>query len=497
MVKDLGSDYAYIWITNTFFLTMTAFGPLFGQTCNIFGRRSLTLLAVFLFALGSAICGPSRNIGTMIVGRSLMGIGGGGINIMIDVIIADLLPLRERPQYIGAIFAFYSIALMLGPVIGGLLSERASWRWVFYLNLPVAGVALLLLSVVLRVRYKKDIMKNSLKRVDISGNSLLIASITSILLSLSWGGVRYRWRDWQTLLPLILGLLGLAGFIATQMVVPEPTMPLRLFSNRTSLGSFGLTFFHSILMYWICYFLPVYFQSVLGANPITSGVYLLPMVIVTMAFSVIAGVALSKIGRYRPMHFLGMITLACSFGMFTRLDDHTSTAYWAGAQCIGSIGIGLLMTTTLPAIQAPLPEADVAVAVGTWGFVRSFGAVWGVAIPGSIFNAQVDQRLGSLQDERVRALLSDGGAYGLASGGFVQSLSYNLELQAQVKAIYVDNLRLTWQVGIAFSLIGFLIAFVVKEIPLRTELETEFSLEQEQTTRDTNAVEKATKSENQ
>ncbi|RYP41492.1 hypothetical protein DL767_000997 [Monosporascus sp. MG133] len=478
MIEDLGSSYAYIWIANAYFLTMTAFQPLYGQTANIFGRRSLTLLAVFFFAVGSAVSGPAQNLGTLIAGRAIKGIGGGGINVMIDMIISDLVPVRERPKYLGFVFMAYTVAVALGPVIGGLLAERVSWRWVFYLNLPVSGAAFLCLLFVLRVRYTKDTVRNSLKRVDFAGNSLLIASVVAILLALTWGGVIYEWSAWRTLVPLILGLVGLLAFLAVQSTkwIPEPTMPLRIFSNRTSLSAFGLTFLHSTMLYWTSYFLPIYFQAVLEKAPTDSGVALLPTIITAMPFAMGAGVGVTKLGRYRPFHFIGYGLVSIGYGLFSLLDENTSTAYWGGIQCLNAAGIGILTTTTLPAVQAPLDEADQAVATATWAFVRSFGGVWGVAIPAAVFNTRVNLLVANLEDASLRELLSNGGAYGLASGDFITSLT-DQAVKAQVKDIYVQSLRLCWQVGIGFALLGFLVSFIVKEIHMRTELETQFGLE--------------------
>jgi MFS family permease len=185
MVEDLGSNYAFIWIANSYFLTMTAFQPIYGQTANIFGRRSLTLLAVFLFAVGSAVSGSAPNLGALVAGRAIQGIGGGGINILIEIIVADLVPLRQRPKFISIIFTAYTVAVVLGPVIGGLLSQKVSWRWIFYLNLPVAGLALVLLFAVLRVQYRKDSIRSSVRRVDFAGNALLITCVVSVLLALT------------------------------------------------------------------------------------------------------------------------------------------------------------------------------------------------------------------------------------------------------------------------------------------------------------------------
>lgn len=261
ILEDLGSSDAYIWIPNAYFLTMTAFQPLYGQTANIFGRRSLTLLAVLLFLVGSAVSGSALNLGTLIAGRAIQGIGGGGVNVLIEIIVADLVPLRERPKFISYIFIGYTVAVILGPVIGGLLAQNVSWRWVFYLNLPISGVALILLGSVLQVRYTKDSARNSLKRIDLGGNALLITSVVAVLIALTWGGDKYSWASWHIIVPLILGLLGIIAFLIVESttLVPEPTMPVRLFANRTSLGGYALTFIHGILLYWALYFLSVYF----------------------------------------------------------------------------------------------------------------------------------------------------------------------------------------------------------------------------------------------
>ncbi|KAF2136530.1 uncharacterized protein K452DRAFT_258938 [Aplosporella prunicola CBS 121167] len=478
IVNDLGSGPSYVWIANAYFLTMTAFQPLYGQTANIFGRRSLIVLSVVLFAVGSAVSGAAKTTATLIAGRAIQGVGGGGINVLVDIIVCDLVPLRERAQYMGLIFSIFAVALSLGPVIGGLMTQRVTWRWIFYMNLPICGAALALLLLSLKVQYKKDSAKNMLKRVDLAGNALLIASVLAILLALTWGGTEHPWGSWRTILPLVLGILGLIGFLGLESWsgLPEPTMPIRIFSNRTSLATFGLTFVHAILNYWITYWLPVYFQSVLEASPTASGVDLLPSAVAAIPFAIIAGGGLTKLGRYRPFHFIGAILLTITFGLFTLLDAQTSTGYWVGIQIIGAAGSGVLLTTTLPAIQAPLPEADVAVATGTWAFLRSFGGIWGVAIPTAIFNSQVNKLLGRIDSADLRSTLANGGAYAMASKDFMLSLNPTPVIKSQVLGVYIDSLKLVWQVGIAFGLLCFIIALVVKEVPMREQLETEFGL---------------------
>ncbi|KAI1776653.1 multidrug resistance protein Fnx1 [Hypoxylon cercidicola] len=487
IVHDLGASPAYAWVGNVYFLTSTAFQPIYGQTANIFGRRSLTLLATLLFAVGSAVSATANNINTLIGGRTIQGIGGGGINVLVELIVCDLVPLRDRSKFIGVIFIAFAVAVSIGPVVGGAIAQRTTWRWIFYLNLPIAGVSLVLLFFFLQVKYTKDSWRNMLKRIDLIGNALLIASVVAILLAITYGGVEWPWSSWRALVPLILGLAGLVGFLVLESskLIPEPTMPMRMFANRTSLGAFGLTFLHGILTYWVTYYLPVYFQSVLEKTPIDSGVGLLPSAIGTLPFAMIAGTALSKFGHYRPWHFVGFALCALGYGLLTRLDAGTTTGYWVGVQILIAAGLGVLFTTTLPAIQAPLPETDTAVTTATWGFLRSFGGIWGVAIPTAIFNTQVNNLLDRVSDPALRARLADGGAYSLASREFLQSFNSEPELKAAVVGIYVDSLKLTWQVALAFCLLGFLIPVIIKEIPLRKELNTEFGIDQGEKEQDT------------
>ncbi|PWY85554.1 multidrug resistance protein Fnx1 [Aspergillus eucalypticola CBS 122712] len=479
IVHDLDSSSAYVWIANAYFLTSTAFQPLYGQSANIFGRRSLIILSVVLFAIGSAVSGSARSTNVLIVGRTTQGVGGGGINVLVDIIVSDLIPLRERPKYMGIIFSVFAVALSLGPVIGGIMTQRVTWRWIFYMNLPISGAALVLLVLFLRTEYEKDSIRDMLKRVDFAGNTLLVASVLAVLLALTWGGTEHPWSSWRTILPLVLGILGLAGFMVFQASgkgVEEPTMPIRLFANRTSLATFGLTFLHAILTYWMTYFLPVYFQAVLEASSTASGVDFLPSAVVAIPFAILAGAGLSILGRYRPFQFIGVILLTISFGLLTRLNAMTSTGYWVGVQILAAAGSGVLLTTTLPAIQAPFPEADVAVATATWAFLRSFGGFWGGAIPSAVFNSRVNALVDCVKSSVLREELRNGGAYALASKTFMQSLDSTPGVKAQVLGVYVDSLRLVWQVGIAFGLLAFVVAFIIKEVPMREQLETKFGL---------------------
>lgn len=337
------------------------------------------------------------------------------------------------------------------------------------------------LWVFLRTRHTRDSVGNQIKRVDLGGNALLVASVVAVLVALTWGGTEYDWSSYKTLVPLVLGLVGNGAFLCLESttLIPEPTMPLRLFSNRTSLGAFAIASLHAMLTNFTVYFLPVYFQGVLATGPTQSGVNLLPLPFVTMPFAILAGVGTTKLGRYRPFFFVGTALLALTYGLFTRLDEGSSKAYWAGVECIASAGLGVLTTTTWPAVQAPLEEVDQAISTAAWGFVRSYGYVWGVAIPAAIFNARVNELAGAeILDQTVLESLVNGGAYELVSiGGGTAAQGWSPELRAQITGIYVQALKRCWQVAMGFALLGFLISFVVKDVPLREVLETEYGLE--------------------
>lgn len=349
----------------------------------------------------------------MITGRAIQGIGAGGVNVLIEIIICDLVPLRQRGNYLALIFGLIALGTALGPVFGGLIVDYSSWRWVFYLNLPVGGAALLLLIIFLQVNYRRDTsIATKLKRIDWIGTVIFVLAMVSILIALSWAGTKYPWTSFCILLPLILGLVGCVAFLIYEgsKFCVEPTMPIRLFANRTSTTSFILTFLHSIITIWAVYFLPVYFQGVLASSPARSGVQLLPTILFLIPFAAAAGGIITKFGRYRPIHHVGFAIMTIGFGLFILLNAGSSTAEWVIYQAIEAAGAGLVISALLPAVQAELSEADTALATSTWAFARSFGMIWGATIPAAIFNNVADQLSGRISDPAVVAVLAGGSA---------------------------------------------------------------------------------------
>ncbi|OTA89148.1 hypothetical protein M434DRAFT_374057 [Hypoxylon sp. CO27-5] len=489
---DLGENY--IWVTNAFFICRimhhsyvmvnvlsAAIQPLIGQLCNVFGRRWNMLISIAVFTLGSGLCGGAKNAGMMIAGRAIQGLGSGGITLLNDIIVSDLVPLRLRGNYIGVILTIYGVGTTLGPFIGGSIVAATTWRWIFYLNLPIGGLSLVILTIFLRVNYNDHTtFSKKLRRIDFLGNSVLVASTIAVLYALAYAGANYGWSSWHILVPLLVGFFGFFIFGYTQsgrFAAAEPVMPPRLFKHRTSLIVSINTFINSALTFWGVFFLPVYFQAVKLYGPQYSGVALLPMSLVGIPGAVIAAIAISRWGRYKPVHMVGFAIYTLGLGLFTLQNPATTVAQWASYQSVASLGGGILLNSQLPAFQSAVPESDQAAASAAWGFIRSIGWVWGVAIPASIFNNRIGQLLGEISDPAAAQMLSSGGAYGSASAAQVKQ--FPTSTQTEIRSVYSQAVQRVFQVSIAFAGVGFLLSLFEDEIVLRKTLDTEYGLKHE------------------
>jgi len=434
------------------------------------------IIVTAIFLLGSGLCGGSTSMNMLIGSRAVQGIGAGGVNMLIDMIVCDLVPMRERGNFMGLLFLFVSGGSAIGPFVGGILTDRTTWRWVFYINLPFGGVALALLVLFLQVEWRREgTNMDRLKRIDVIGNAVLIASTFSILWALTYGGTRYTWAAPNVVTPLVIGLVGLIIFFFFEKSswCRYPVMPPHHFNNRTTVVAFFVTFMNMLIVFWIIYFYPLYFQAVLGASATRSGVDLLPVVVSFPVFAAVGGALVTKTGRYKPIHLFSLGILTLTVGLNSILDRNSHTAVWAVFGVLAGAGLGSTISTTLQAVQAGLPESETASSVGTWAFIRSLGTIWGVAIPSAIFNNRFDQ-LNYQIDASVRAAFTHGQAYQHATKAFLNS--FPPAIQEQLVNVYVEALKRVWQIGVVFAGITFLSVFLEKEIKLRTELDTEFGL---------------------
>ena len=355
IARDINGQAEYVWLGNAYVLASTAVQPLYGQLSNIFGRRYPMITSVALFALGSGIAGGANTAAMFIAGRLIQGLGAGGMIMLIDLIVCDLVPLRERSTYLSSVLGACAVGTLVGPVIGGAIVSKTTWKWAFWINLPICTLTLAVMIPFLRVSWNRSpTWKLSLARIDYLGNAIFITSVTSILFGLIQGGIVYPWTSWRTILPIVLGFLGWVLFFIQQAFCKEPTMPLRLFAHRTSATVYFLDFIISVLLQWCVYVLPIYFQSELAASPLISGINILPLNAFMIPGAAVAGALLTKLGKFKPFHWMGFAILAIACGLFSTLTATSSQAAWVCFQILAAIGIGFPLTTQLPAIQAVL-----------------------------------------------------------------------------------------------------------------------------------------------
>lgn len=292
-----GSKRHYVWIAQCFLFSSTVLQPLYGQLANIFGRRNPFLVAIALFTFGSGIPGGASSVLMLIAGRTTQGLGGGGLKILSDILICNLVPPRFRGLYLAVVLSTAGVGSTIGPIIGGALAE-ANWRWIFYLNLPIFCFGTIVLVLLLKVNYTRSpTWIHALQRVDYLGTAIFIPAMVLLYYALITGGVKYPWSSWRILLPLILGLCGWAAFHlqqATPQLCRSPSMPTYLFTDRTFATGYTLVFLSSVALQMIAYFPPLYFQAVKLSSSLLSGVYYLPFALSIVPCAGVAGWALSE-----------------------------------------------------------------------------------------------------------------------------------------------------------------------------------------------------------
>lgn len=427
----------------------------------------------------------ATNMAAMISGRAIQGVGGSGIGVLCEMIICDLVPLRERGTYLGMVLGMVGLGAALGPLFGGLLVSYSTWRFAFYMTLPIGGVSLVLLFAFLHVKYdKSQTLATKLWSLDWLGNAVFIGGATPVLIALSWAGGQYAWSSYQVLVPLIVGLVTMGGFVVLEgnaRLVPNPIMPVHLFGHSITAVVFLLTFLHGAITMWAYFFLSVYFQGVLAASAYRSGIMLLPSILALLPGAILGGVLLTKLGSYKPILVVSFALIVLGFGLFSILDENSGTGAWVGFQVVESFGAGLTLAVLLPALLAPLTDKDTALATGTWAFMRSFGIMWGVAIASTIYSNRAAQLAGSgaiSSDAEVAAQFMAGGAYTAAEPDFMDSLS--AQARADVIAVQSSALRRSWQVAIGFGAAGLIAAAVMRQVPLRKENDTDFGMVEKQ-----------------
>lgn len=389
VVSDLGGLSHLSWIVTAFMLTSTATTPIYGKLSDMYGRRRLFTVSIVIFLAGSMLCGTAQSMTQLIVFRALQGLGAGGLMTLAQTVIGDLVPPRERGRYQGLFTGAFAVSSVAGPLLGGVLTTQLSWRWVFYVNLPVGGIALALILAGLRAR-----TEHRRHRVDIEGAALLTGATTAVLLLLSWGGVDFSWMSPMSFL-LVLLAVGLAlAFCFQERRAAEPIIALGLFRNAVFSHCVAASGMMSFAMMGSLVFVPLYFQLVLGMSPTQAGLMLLPQIAGMMSTSVLGGRFVSSTGRLLPFLIAGVGLEAVGLAGFAVLAmlDSPPAGFGVALLALG-LGMGMGMPNVTTALQNAVQPGEMGTATSAMAFIRSLGGALGVAVAGGVMGARLQARL--------------------------------------------------------------------------------------------------------
>ncbi|KAL4879581.1 major facilitator superfamily domain-containing protein [Aspergillus karnatakaensis] len=387
------SESGYSWMASSFSLTNAAFVPLWGKVSDIWGRKPILLLANFAFLIGSLICALAKNLPMVLAGRAIQGAGAGGIITLANICVSDLFSVRERPMYYALFGSTWAVAGALGPLVGGAFTTSVTWRWCFWINLPIGGLSFAILFFFLKIESPKTAFWAGLKTIDWSGTILIVGATLMFLFGLQFGGVDYPW-DSATVLCLII--FGVATYVLAMLnewkIARYPIIPIRLFANWHNVFILLICFIHSLVFMGGSYYLPFYFQSVLLVSPILSGVYVLPQVLSLSVMSIFTGLLIKKTGRYRELIIAAFVFLTLGYGLLIDLKPYASWPRIVIYQLIGGFGTGPLFQAPLVALQANIHPSDMAAGTSTFSFLRQVSAAISIVIGTVIYQNMLVQK---------------------------------------------------------------------------------------------------------
>ncbi|HEX7122797.1 MAG TPA: MDR family MFS transporter [Gemmatimonadaceae bacterium] len=454
IVGELGGLERLAWVVTAYLLGNTIVTPLYGKLGDLHGRRIVLQFAIVVFLVGSMLCGIAQSMLQLVVFRFVQGMGGGGLMVTIQAVIGDIVSPRRRGRYQGFIGATFGLASIAGPLVGGYFTTHLTWRWIFYVNLPLGLLALVVLAATL-----PRTTRRVAHAIDYAGAALLAIALSTIVLLTDLGGTAVPWNSITVLALAATGALALALFVVVERRHPEPVVPLRLFGNRTFVVSSAVGVVVGFALFGSVTYLPMFLQVVRGATPTASGTQMLPMMGGMLLTSIVSGQIISRRGRYRTFPIVGTAVMTVGLLLLSRLNVETTLPQALGMMAVLGLGLGMVMQVLIIAVQNDVPYRDLGVATSGTTLFRLIGGSIGTAVLGAIFAAAYTARITALRPELGAAV-----THSLTPQELVN-------LPQAERAVYVSafapSLSLIFLVAAGVAVLGFAVSWLLPERPLR------------------------------
>ncbi|KAM3449548.1 hypothetical protein MY3296_006862 [Beauveria thailandica] len=462
--SDLRSASGYVWVGSAYMLGHAASSTVWANLSDIWGRKPVLLSALALFFASSVVCAAAVSMPVLIAGRAVQGTAGGGMGQMVNIIISDIFSVRRRSLFLGLLEIVWTVAGTVGPILGGALTQSLSWRWIFWINLPLTGFAFLMLVFFLDVHNPRTSTMVGVKAIDWGGTVCVLGIALMLLIGLNFGGVTFAWNSAQVICLLVFGIATVPLFIYCEARFARmPLMPLDVFRNAHNSAVFVIDFCHSAVVIGGGWFLPLYFQATQLASPLHSGVLFLPIVVGSSLMSGAVGFLIHKTGRYIEIIRLGNILVALGIGLFTNFDSSSSFVKIIAYQLILGFGMGMLFFPPLLALHANVSGGQTAAATATFGFIRSMSASVAIVLGGVLFQNGMNVQQSRLVAAGLPSNITDSfkGSNAGANVLLVATIQ-NPKYQRAVQGAFSDSIRHIWYLYTALGVVGVVSCVFVK-----------------------------------
>ncbi|PNY26684.1 Major facilitator superfamily transporter [Tolypocladium capitatum] len=465
-----GTTLESFWASISYLLLAVVTQPLYSAVSDAFGRLAPLYFALLIFAAGSIVFATAQSMILVIVGRVLQGIGGGGIDVLGEIIVTDMTTLRERPFYLGIMALPVAAGSVLGPTFGALFSDFVTWRWIGWINLPILGAAFPLVFFFLRLRSPVTTISNGLKGLDWLGMALFTSGCTAFVVPLSWAGALFSWSSWRTLLPLILGIAVLAIFTVYESKPTAPLMPHRLFRSRTaSLTLFG-SFIHGMLLFPLLQYLPLFYQAIILDTRIQVALTMLPTNVICVLAAFVSAIAVGILGRgYRWGIWLSWIFTTLGAGLLILMDPSTSSNMQRGIPILCGAGVGGLLRLNQLPIQASLKSVDdTGMAVTLLITFRLLGGLTGLAIGSTMFSNAFAPYVHLIKGYPDSMALPNDASQAIGFIPHLRTINLPPETMEITQQAYLASLRQLFYAMTGFSFLGFLSSLFIEELSIQS-----------------------------